>query len=76
MSVDNELKKEHFQELKKNTRYNYQIADFYLDRFQAEGGDIPDDINTPDELNEYLSARKHSDKEFYETKRAKWLSKS
>lgn len=76
MSVDNELKKEHFQELKKNTRYNYQIADFYLDRFQAEGGDIPDDINTPNELNKYLLARKYSDKGFDEIKRTKWLSKS
>lgn len=76
MSVDNELKKEHFQELKKNIRYNYQIADFYIDRFQAEGGDIPDNINTPNELSEYLSKRKHSDKGFFETKRTKWLTKS
>lgn len=76
MAFDNELKKEHFEELKKNTKYNYQIADFYLERFKKEGFEIPECIDNPDDIFEYLEKRSLRDVSFLESKRAKWLNKS
>ncbi len=76
MAIDNELKKEHFEELKKNTKYNYQIADFYLDRFIQEGFEIPDGMDNSDDIFEYFENHTHSDKRLLDKKRAKWLSKS
>lgn len=75
MAFDNELKKEHFEELKKNTKFNYQIADFYLDRFKKEGFEVPEGVDNPDDIFEYLEKRSLNDKYFSESKRAKWLSK-
>lgn len=86
MAGENELEKQHFEDLKKRIRYNYQIADFYVDRWKAEGADIPeyfvDDegktiyCDTPKNIYEYLLHRKSGDRGYGETKRDKWLSKS
>ncbi|MDE7453553.1 MAG: protein rep [Clostridia bacterium] len=37
MSNGNEIDKEYFEELKTRVRHNYQIADFYLDRYERDG---------------------------------------
>lgn len=37
LSSDRIIKKEYFDEVKKNVNYNYQIADFYLDKCEKTG---------------------------------------
>lgn len=84
--VSSEIKREYFEELKKRVRYNYQIADFYIDRYQAEGEEIPDYfvnddgeivyLNTADKIKEYLFFRRHTGKDLNEISRLKWLNKS
>ncbi|MDE7301625.1 MAG: protein rep [Clostridia bacterium] len=76
MVASNEIEKEYFEKLKKHIRYNYQIADFYIDRYLAEGAEIPDELSNPKEIEEYFSSRSSMERAFGEAKRAKWLSKS
>lgn len=68
---------EFFEDMRAHVTRNYQIADFYRDRYEAEGGEIPDYVDTPERLKKWQIVREVFDpKSYEETRRTLWLNKS